>query len=158
MQMWMVLIVIASMLSGCGDALSSGPTADSRTAIPLNPTTSLEANATIIFPQLAVGRSTDEALLVGELTVVKSCLRVISGDSSRSYLLVWPSNVTLRTTTLSPEVHDSRGRVVARVGEMIRMGGGELTPTEITALSDRLREPLPDVCSGPYWLVGEILS
>ena len=53
------------------------------------------------------------------------------------------------------EILDRHGEVTVRVGEAIRMGGGEVVLTE--ALRRQLREPLPDPCQGPYWLMGELL-
>lgn len=36
------------------------------------------------------------------------------------------------------------------------MGGGEVPLTE--DLQRQLREPLPEQCEGPYWLMGEVVS
>ncbi len=54
------------------------------------------------------------------------------------------------------EVLDRNGQVVARVGEQIRMGGGEIPLT--AELERQLREPLPKECPGPYWLMGQLAS
>ena len=49
------------------------------------------------------------------------------------------------------QVIDSTGQVAANVGDIVTIGGGFVPkPTFL-----ELTEPLPEDCSGPYWLVGE---
>ena len=112
--------------------------------------------STIFFPQqppVKGERVVDEALLIGELILVDGCLRVTS-QGGTSYLLVWPPDVTLRTENNRIEILNQAGHVVARVGDVIQVGGGEIGATP--ASDERVPQHLPPACPGPYWLVGDL--
>ena len=112
---------------------------------------------TIQFPQLRTRSATFmEALLVGELVVKDGCLRVSAGYSDRGHLIIWQPDYFLNNNEGVVEILDRNGEAVARVGEEIRMGGGEVALTE--NLKRQLREPLPEQCEGPYWLMGQLVS
>ena len=54
-------------------------------------------------------------------------------------------------------VYDGAGQAVARVGNMVSLGGGSVyrlfqSPTAIESV---VEQP-PAECPGPYWIVGEI--
>ena len=69
---------------------------------------------------------------------------------------VWPPDVSLSSSQADIRIFDSQGRVVARVGEEIQMGGGEARALEGIAIVDQqLQRELPTLCPGPYWLVGD---
>jgi hypothetical protein len=111
----------------------------------------------IHLPQLRTRSATFmEALLQGKLVVWKGCLRIIGGCGERGHLVIWQPDYFLNNREGVVEILDRNGEVVAHVGEEIRMGGGEVVLTE--ALRRQLREPLPDGCQGPYWLMGELVS
>ena len=109
------------------------------------------------FPQLRM-RSVGfmEALLVGKLIVKDGCLRVSASEGDRGHLIIWQPDYFLNSNEGVIEILDRNGEVVARVGEEIRMGGGEVALTE--NLQRQLREPLPAQCEGPYWLMGHLVS
>lgn len=143
-QAWLVLIAVSLAVTACSNK--------STTASASDPT------PTIFFPkQKAVNgeRVTMEALLIGELVVVEGCLRVNSSYSDTSYLLVWPPDFTLSTENDAIQILDGAGQVVARVGEAVRIGGGEVPAWVAPAHAER---PLPDDCPGPYWIVGDVVS
>jgi hypothetical protein len=115
----------------------------------------LTPDPTIHSPQLKT-RSADfmTALAIGKLVVKDGCLRIGEGDSS--YLILWQPDYFVNNDDGVIEVLDRNGQVVARVGEEIRMGGGEVPLT--VELERQLREPLPKECPGPYWLMGQLAS
>ncbi|MBA7617211.1 hypothetical protein ES703_24523 [subsurface metagenome] len=110
----------------------------------------INPDPSVHFPQLKTrSGSFMLALLVGELTLDDGYLRV--GDS----LIIWQPDYFVNNNDGTIEVLDRNGDVVARVGEEVRMGGGEIKPIE--HINKLLKEPLPQDCEGPYWLMGEIV-
>jgi hypothetical protein len=109
----------------------------------------------VYMPQLKTrSASFMQALLVGELVVKDGCLRIQAENSSESHLVFWQTDYFLNNNNGTIEILDREGQVVAQVGEPIQMGGGEITEA---VSDDQLQEPLPTACSGPYWLMGEIV-
>jgi len=94
-----------------------------------------------------------EALLQGKLAVTEGCLRVTG--TGRSHLVIWQPDFFVNNNEGVIEILDRNGEVVARVGEEIRIGGGEVPLTE--ELKQLLREPLPERCRGPFWSMGELV-
>ena len=92
-----------------------------------------------------------EAQLIGELALVDGCLWVKDMYSGGSILPIWPPEFRLRAENDEIQVLDGDGQVVARVGEEVYMGGGEVSSP---SLPDCVRQQLPASCSGPYWIVG----
>ncbi len=110
---------------------------------------------TVHFPQLRTRSAAFmEALLQGKLAVTEGCLRVTG--SGRSHLVIWQPDFFVNNNEGVIEILDRNGEVVARVGEEIRIGGGEVPLTE--KLKQLLREPLPEQCRGPNWSMGELVS
>lgn len=96
------------------------------------------------------------ALLEGELVLEDGCLRV--DDDYDNYLLVWPYGFSLSTGGGEViQIIDDTGQPIARVGDRVKVGGGEcVKPCEHIA---QYSAELPsDHCSGPYWIVGEVIS
>jgi hypothetical protein len=109
----------------------------------------------IYFPQLKT-RSTSfmEALLIGRLEVENGCLLAYQEGSDRPITIVWQTDYFLNNNAGSIEMLDRDGKVVARVGETIYLGGGEIGRIE----DDKLQAPIPEHCSSsPLWLMGEFL-
>jgi hypothetical protein len=92
-----------------------------------------------------------EALLIGELVVQDGCLRVI--NENESTLVIWQADYFLSENAGILEILDETGNVVARVGEMVYMGGGE----QRSVNEDEMRQPVPEQCSGPFWRMGQFL-
>lgn len=110
----------------------------------------------IHFPQLEMrSPAFMEALSEGELVVKDDCLYVMGRDGRVGSLIIWQPDYFLNDNAGTIEVLDRQGEVVARVGETIRLGGGEVP---LRSFEQYLREPLPSQCSGPYWLMGEVVS
>ncbi|HID52315.1 MAG TPA: hypothetical protein EYP41_09780 [Anaerolineae bacterium] len=92
-----------------------------------------------------------DALLIGELVVEDSCLRVHSEGAN--YLVIWQADYYLTDNDGVWEVLDETGAAVARVGETVYMGGGETSWVD----EPYLQEPIPETCGGPYWMMGQFL-
>jgi len=122
-----------------------------------NPPFALTPEPTLHFPQLRMRSATFmEALMEGTLVLQDECLRVRHDDGDEGYLIIWQVDYYVNNNAGAIEILDRSGQVVARVGEGIRMGGGEVPMTD--RLRQQLRDPLPDECQGPYWLMGEMLT
>ncbi len=110
-------------------------------------------SATPFFPQQREVPSVSmDALLVGKLILVKDCLRMQDSDNS-NYLLIWPQGFSLNIEGESIQIKDNTGQFVVQVGDNVRVGGGEI-PTE--QIEHYVSQPLPNDCSGPYWIVASI--
>lgn len=92
------------------------------------------------------------ALLIGKLVLVDGCLRVDSDDGD-SYLVIWPQGFSLRANDKAIEIVDKNGQLVAREGDNLKIGGGELSH-----IAEYVLQPLPDNCPGPYWVVGNEIT
>jgi len=105
------------------------------------------------FPRQLPGLDQMEAMLKGKLVVVDGCLRIESFDAQVSYLPIWPNGYGLGLAGNDIKVSDETGEtVVARVGEGVSMGGGEIPNLE--GFDEFTLGEIPDDCTGPYWLVG----
>ncbi len=110
---------------------------------------SLDPPPGIVFPRqhppegLRVEMS---ALLIGELIEEDGCLRV--GEVGQSNLVIWPYD---HTVTAGEDgrlaIRDGSGAVVARLGDVVRLGGGQ-----VPAVENATPMEVPDRCGGPYWL------
>ncbi len=91
------------------------------------------------------------ALWRGELVLDgEGCLRV-RGDGS--LVPVWPPGFGVEISGEEVRILDERGRVVARVGDEVEIGGGEAPAAErIAALDERTKRDLRERCPGQYWL------
>jgi hypothetical protein len=98
-----------------------------------------------------------EALMTGELVLENGCLRVKVSSSyaptdETSVLIIWDLRFSTRTEDGVVQLIDSQTEnVLAKVGDVVQMGGGYVpTPTYLGLVN-----PLPDDCPGPYWLISE---
>jgi hypothetical protein len=109
----------------------------------------------IYFPQLKTrSASFMEALMIGTLEVENGCLQVTQEGNDQRMAIVWQTDYFLNNNEGSIEMLDRNGKVVARVGETIYLGGGEIGSIE----DDQLQAPMPEHCSSsPLWLMGEFL-
>lgn len=81
---------------------------------------------------------------IGELVVDgRGCLRVRTSEEAPDWLLWWPSEYTMSTEGGEVRILDGKGRIAARVGDVIEVSGA-------AASLDATEE-----CGrGPYWAVG----
>ncbi len=91
------------------------------------------------------------ALLEGELVIVNGCFRV------DNYLLVWPHGFSISTDDEVIQIIDDTDKTIARVGDQVKLGGGggEMHSEIIANYSAELPS---DRCSGPYWIVEEVVN
>lgn len=88
------------------------------------------------------------ALLIGDLAEFDGCLRVRADAADPGVLVIWPYDHTLtRSDDGVLQVHDGTGAVVARVGDTVRMGGGQVPLPD-----DFVAAHIPAECPGPYWV------
>jgi hypothetical protein len=103
----------------------------------------------IYFPRQAPTNAFMAALLQGTLALdANGCLRV-EGEGGSAPLILWRHDFTLNIEGETIEVLDGAGEVVGRVGEDIRMGGGEASDQGIPGM------PI-EACPGPFWALGDI--
>jgi len=109
----------------------------------------------IYFPQLKTrSASFMAALLIGTLEVENGCLLAYQEGSNQPITIVWQTDYFLNNNEGSIEMLDRDGKVVARVGEAIYLGGGEIGGIE----DDQLQTPMPEHCSSSLlWLMGKFL-
>ena len=87
-----------------------------------------------------------------ELIIKDGCLR------AGGFLLVWPYGFSLSADNGTFQVIDSTGKIVARVGDEIKVGGGaDETPDGRVARVYSAQLP-SERCSGPYYIVGEVIT
>jgi len=101
------------------------------------------------FPvQQEVQTEVMQVLLQGELVLDNGCLRV------HDELILWPYGYSLKTEGKEIWVINDKGKPVARVGDLVRLGGGQV-PAFFA--EEKLGHPLPEGCDGPYFLAGEVV-
>jgi hypothetical protein len=112
----------------------------------------------VFFPQL-VPTVEERPYPSGEIhgTFVASgpCLRIIERQGQTSYLLIWPSHITLSVTDDTLEVIDHKTQATALLGDQVHFGGGEMATA--SHIVQELQAPLPASCPGPYWLTSTII-
>ena len=122
---------------------------------------------TIFFPQgqeeTGDGvRVVMQALLFGELVVVDGCLRLKESHGDASHLLIWPPDFTLSIENNAIQILNGAGQVVARVGDELRISGGEVPAAVAPAFpglpSSGQCPPRFSIVGGEpggYWIVGD---
>jgi hypothetical protein len=98
-----------------------------------------------------------DVVLSGELVLwdYSRCLRVVSDGGLGNYLPFWPPDYSARFTGDRVEVLDGSGQVVARVGEQVRLEGGDIPVVWDLEAYRSLLDELPRDCHGPYWIVSD---
>ncbi len=135
----MIGIVMSILISGCVEKIQQNEkSVNTSTSAPFFPVQK-NPNPTV---QMA-------ALLEGELALVNGCLRV---DND---LPVWPHGFSISTDSEVIQIIDNTGKLIAHVGDKVRLGGGEIPGEFVANYSTELPS---DRCSGPYWIVGEVLT
>ena len=127
---------------------------------PVNETTmGSSPDAEVFFPKLKKSVPTPLVMTIGELSVDEAgCLRVADkwARDERGWTPLWTPQYELDTRGGEVQVLDAKGRVVARVGEEVRMGGGGIDRAsleESNFMDERLMRQLFERCPGDYWIV-----
>ena len=87
----------------------------------------------------------------GELVLHEGCLRTGSADGD---LIIWPPGFSLTTEDDGVQILNEAGQIVARVGEKVRMSGGQVSSPRHTG--DYVLRHLSPNCPGPYWIVASV--
>jgi len=91
------------------------------------------------------------ALMIGELAEVDGCLRIRAGSDDPGVLVIWPYDHTMTADEQGVlNVRDGSGQTVAREGNVLQMGGGEV-PED--ALSQFTSIEIPDRCASSYYWI-----
>jgi hypothetical protein len=91
----------------------------------------------------------------GELVLDdEGCLRVKATPKDPGTTPVWPAGYGLDATGGEVRILDEEGRVVAKVGERVYVGGGETPKDHVTLADERTERELFERCPGEYWIVG----
>lgn len=140
LKVLMIGIIMSTLISGCVEETQQNyKSVNTSTSTPFFP--QQKENPTIYM----------DAKLVGELVLKDGCLRV--GDD----LLVWPHGFSVGTENGVTKIIDNNNQPVMSVGDKVKLGGGggEMPDERIAQYSAELPN---DRCSGPYWIVGEVLT
>jgi hypothetical protein len=121
-------------------------------AAPGPPTTSTANVPEVSFAERQPGGEHLLSEIRGELILDdEGCLRVRTRSGARD-VVVWPADFKADEADGEVRVLDSQGRVVARVGEAVYMGGGESPVSDNEAVDERTRQELRERCPGTYWI------
>ena len=87
------------------------------------------------------------AALSGELVCNDGYLRVLD------FIVIWPYGYSVRSGENELLVINDRGESLARVGDGVRLEGGEIPASVV---EDKIGQKLPSGVQGPFWLVGRV--
>lgn len=93
----------------------------------------------------------------GTLVLQDECIFLVSG--SQTYLVIWPAGYKVAVEGGRIKISDPSGDKAAYVGDEVRLGGGELHPSDdgrshVVAL---IGQELPDSCPASLVWVGGLL-
>lgn len=96
----------------------------------------------------------------GELVIDENgCPRMRNAGDGPDYLLVWPANFEMSAEGGEVKLLGGEGKVMARVGDEIRIGGAGISASEASFESEEemgRHFGVPEACRrGAYWVVGE---
>lgn len=89
--------------------------------------------------------------VIGTLVLQSGCLRVSGGGGEESTLVIWPPELRPVGMGGGVRIIDGRGRVVARVGDRVHLGGGSVSPEENPHGYREAVRRIPAACPGPYF-------
>ena len=163
--LWLVTVIFLMMavVAGCSD----GQAPDHAAAeIAQSTDTSLannEQGPVVIFPRHDAPLGTDSGgeYFAAQLILREGCLRAEVSPSHDandpgSWLLIWPNGFAFTTEPGTVRVVDELRRVVARVGDHVRLSRAALTLEQ--AAERELVRGLSEDCADPYFLVGDEVS
>ncbi len=90
----------------------------------------------------------------------EGCLRFGSIGGPVGYLPVWPPGYSLKTEGDDVRVLDERGGLVARAGDKVEAGGGEIGKSGTAGGYQELRRRLdvPEKCTGIFWIITPLVE
>lgn len=152
-----------SVLSACGTSVIGSDTAERSESTEASEVTEMPGTSTpaqtdeaaevgeAFFPQLQRPTDTPEMTLIGRLTLDnKGCLRVM-GDGD--HVPIWPPGFELSAEGGRIEILDRQGRLRAKVGERVLIGGWQVgVPSQLSVLDESTRSELRQRCPAEYWM------
>ena len=125
---------------------------------PDEPTVVSIPGSTLFFPRQksikAAGVERMTALIGGELLLDGDCLRVgRMNDRYPDPAIVWPAGFAPHIEDGVVRVRNGAGRTVARVGDEIGMGGGEVSASFVSEL---YYPGMSERCPGKFWIAGSV--
>ncbi len=97
------------------------------------------------------------ALLEGSLVEMDGCLRVTTEGYDNGFLILWPNDSDIRAGDDNIEVLNGQMKIIARVGEPIRLGGGAAENSRGMSGMDEMIPGMPlENCPGPYWIAAPL--
>lgn len=97
-----------------------------------------------------------EALYGGRLVLSERCLHLQNEDGKLTHTAIWPFEFSLTEAGGSVQILSGDKEVVAQVGDQVLVGGGEIPPRSQEEFEQSFLGPFQ--CSGPYWLVTEVVE
>ena len=128
-----------------------------------------ETGGSVASREIALPRQTPEAgqeqmraLLSGALSLDGRCLYVTASEGDARYLVVWPPSASIVKVPTDTDLHVSDRETGASIpirfgtGSYVVLGGGEVGDRR----PDRktVDPPIPEECSGPYWIASSVLD
>jgi hypothetical protein len=120
-------------------------------------TLQIEITPTSKTPRVAITAWTAEEH--GKLIQNNNCLQLQSSDiKNRIYTLFWPRDFSVtvdgeNVKVVSGKITGIHKEVILHIGENLVLGGGT-----VDQLSEEDQKINPVQCTGPYWVVGEVVS
>jgi hypothetical protein len=114
---------------------------------------------TIFFPRQEKTdgeRAVMEGEVDGTLVLADNCIRVDSDEADASYLLIWPPEFNITIENSSIKILNGDGELVARIGDKVHIGGGEIQL--LSMLDKTIQEQVPRQCPAPYWIIGDKIT
>jgi len=141
MNVWTRALIVALSLGGCADpaAVDTGPDE------PL-----------LFLVQRTRPNTAMEALYQGPVEVdQQGCFRLALEPDRHT--VVWPFGSRLVRDQASLIVLDEDGDRLGRVGENLRLGGGEVPGVpDARVLTEEMRAAAAERCPGRFWIVGTV--
>ena len=110
----------------------------------------------VFFPRQRKSGLGPSALGHGKLVVdEEGCIRMKPLPQDPGYVPIWPSDYELDTGGGKIQILNGKGKVVARVGEEVSMGGGQVDVQKYVVDARTARELRERCPGGGYWLVTE---
>ena len=129
-----VVIILMGIMAGCGNDGATDQATISPSPSPYASPTSQKSAPAVVFPRHDAPLGTDrgEEYFAAQLVLREGCLRAevlpeYDPNDPGSWLLIWPNGFTWDSEAETVRVVDELGRVVARVGDYIRLSRAAFT-------------------------------
>ena len=152
-QIWIALIIFASLLTACGGATSTAPTA---TNTSVNAATPTPLSATYLKIDYADATSVRNQVALGTLKL-EGTANAVTAEQAKSLLPLWQAIVALSgtTTTAEEELTAVQNQIVAALtpAQLQAIGALQLTTTQLNAFYAEkgivMPTPVPGVTKVP---------